>query len=138
MANNSTYVNKQEIYGNLENFESEKQIGQGQFSVVFRARCTVDGTTVALKKIKIYELMDQKAREECCILNSMRWDPCRCPTNQDQTAQITEEGSISILVSAKITAPSKPPKAYSIAKKIQKCHWWYILARYVYFLPILP
>ena len=65
MANNYASINKQDIYGSLQNFETEKQIGQGQFSLVYRAKCLVDGTTVALKKMKIYELMDQKAREEC-------------------------------------------------------------------------
>lgn len=57
--------NNQQIYGCLSNFEIERQIGQGQFSQVFRAKCPIDGATVALKKMKIYELMDQKAREEC-------------------------------------------------------------------------
>jgi len=58
-------MSRQHIYGNLANFETEKQIGQGQFSQVFKARCIIDNRVVALKKMKIYELMDQKARDEC-------------------------------------------------------------------------
>lgn len=34
-------------------FEVEKKIGHGQFSVVYRAKNTVDGETVALKKIQV-------------------------------------------------------------------------------------
>lgn len=39
-------------YGSLANFVIEKKIGRGQFSTVFRARCVLDGTTVALKKVQ--------------------------------------------------------------------------------------
>lgn len=42
-----------DYYGTLKNFQVEKKIGQGQFSVVFRARCVVDGRIVALKKIQV-------------------------------------------------------------------------------------
>lgn len=65
MQNNCTPVSRQHTYGSLENFQIEKQIGQGQFSQVFKARCLHDNRVVALKRMKIYELMDQKAREEC-------------------------------------------------------------------------
>ena len=41
-------------YQTLGNFQFEKKIGQGQFSVVFKARNTVDGECVALKKIQVY------------------------------------------------------------------------------------
>ena len=34
----------------------EKKIGHGQFSVVYRARNTVDGEVVALKKIQVCRL----------------------------------------------------------------------------------
>ena len=40
-------------YSSLEYFEVEKKIGHGQFSVVYRARNTVDGKVVALKKIQV-------------------------------------------------------------------------------------
>eukprot|EP00731_Ephydatia_muelleri_P024860 Em0016g1131a len=52
-------------YGSLKNFQVEKKIGQGQFSVVFRARCVVDDRIVALKKIQIFDMMDAKARQDC-------------------------------------------------------------------------
>lgn len=61
----STSASRQHVYGSLENFHIEKQIGQGQFSQVFKAKCLIDNRVVALKRMKIYELMDQKAREEC-------------------------------------------------------------------------
>lgn len=40
-------------YGTLTNFEIEKKIGRGQFSVVYKARCVVDNSIVALKKIQV-------------------------------------------------------------------------------------
>lgn len=43
-----------ENYNSLRYFQIEKRIGQGQFSVVFRACNTVDGQHVALKKIQVY------------------------------------------------------------------------------------
>ena len=53
------------IYGKLENFQVEKKIGKGQFSVVWRAVCLKDARTVALKKVQIFEMMDAKARLDC-------------------------------------------------------------------------
>ena len=41
------------LYGRLTNFEIERKIGKGQFSVVYRARCKMDGTIVALKKVQV-------------------------------------------------------------------------------------
>jgi hypothetical protein len=41
-------------YCGLKNYEIEKKIGRGQFSVVFRARCKHGGQIVALKKIQVY------------------------------------------------------------------------------------
>ncbi|XP_014667865.1 PREDICTED: serine/threonine-protein kinase Nek7-like [Priapulus caudatus] len=49
----------------LVNFEIEKKIGKGQFSVVYRARCRFDSSIVALKKVQIFEMMDAKARQDC-------------------------------------------------------------------------
>lgn len=40
-------------YGTIGNFEIEKKIGRGQFSVVYRARCLVDNSIVALKKVQV-------------------------------------------------------------------------------------
>ena len=55
----------------MENYEIEKKIGKGQFSVVYRARCIAatengdEAPTVALKKVQIFEMMDAKARLDC-------------------------------------------------------------------------
>lgn len=46
------------IYNALKNFEIDKKIGKGQFSEVYRARCTVDNTIVALKKVQVGILDD--------------------------------------------------------------------------------
>ena len=43
----------------------EKKIGQGQFSVVYRAKNLVTGEIVALKKIQIFDMVDAKARQDC-------------------------------------------------------------------------
>ena len=40
-------------YNRLCNFEIEKKIGRGQFSVVSRARCLINGQVVALKKVQV-------------------------------------------------------------------------------------
>lgn len=60
----SPYVTP-EHYTQLKNFQVEKKIGQGQFSVVYRARNLVDGEIVALKKIQIFDMVDAKARQDC-------------------------------------------------------------------------
>ncbi len=41
----------------LANFEVEKRIGHGQFSEVYKAKCTVNGMTVALKKVQVRFLL---------------------------------------------------------------------------------
>ncbi|EDO34646.1 predicted protein [Nematostella vectensis] len=53
------------VYNCLGNFEIEKKIGRGQFSVVYKARCTANNQIVALKKIQIFDMMDAKARQDC-------------------------------------------------------------------------
>ena len=40
-------------YTSQKNFEIEKKIGKGQFSVVYKARCLLDNSIVALKKIQV-------------------------------------------------------------------------------------
>lgn len=47
-------------YGALSNFEIEKKIGKGQFSVVYRARCKVDSSIVALKKVQVRNMFKLK------------------------------------------------------------------------------
>ncbi|CAG2171904.1 unnamed protein product, partial [Oppiella nova] len=53
------------IDGRLENFDIEKRIGKGQFSVVYKARYRPTGAIVALKKMQIFEMLDAKARYDC-------------------------------------------------------------------------
>jgi len=55
----------QEVYGRLANFHVEKCIGQGAFSDVYIAVCVVNQRRVALKKVKILEIQDAKARQDC-------------------------------------------------------------------------
>lgn len=49
----ATVYQRDSIYGRLENFGIDKKIGKGQFSEVYRARCKVDGSVVALKKVQV-------------------------------------------------------------------------------------
>ncbi|PAV73212.1 hypothetical protein WR25_14303 [Diploscapter pachys] len=49
----------------LDMFIIDKKIGKGQFSEVFRARCNWNDQIVALKKIQLFEMIDQKARQDC-------------------------------------------------------------------------
>jgi len=59
------------VYGANWNYDIEKKIGKGQFSVVYRARClpvteeSDNPPIVALKKVQIFEMMDAKARLDC-------------------------------------------------------------------------
>lgn len=39
--------------------------GKGKFSTVFRARRNSDGMVVALKQIRIFDIMDENSREKC-------------------------------------------------------------------------
>ncbi|CAB3399705.1 unnamed protein product [Caenorhabditis bovis] len=49
----------------LELFMINKRIGKGQFSEVFGAQCKWNCMHVALKKIQVFEMVDQKARQDC-------------------------------------------------------------------------
>lgn len=53
---NSAAMSNQHLYGCLANFEIEKQIGQGQFSQVFKAKCLANNKVVALKRMKVRNL----------------------------------------------------------------------------------
>ena len=50
--------------GCMEDYEVVKPIGKGKFSVVYRAKRKSDDQLVALKKIAIFENMDEKARDK--------------------------------------------------------------------------
>jgi len=54
-------------YNTVASYKVEKKIGRGQFSVVYRAKCLCDPelSTVAMKKIQIFEMLDHKARNDC-------------------------------------------------------------------------
>lgn len=55
------------MYSSLANFKVARQVGSGQFSCVFKAVCTAHPSrpSVALKKVKIFEMMDAKSRADC-------------------------------------------------------------------------
>ncbi|KAL1436446.1 hypothetical protein MTO96_049679 [Rhipicephalus appendiculatus] len=49
----------------LAKFELLDEIGKGSFSVVHKARTTVDGSFVAIKKVKVKDMLDEKAKRDC-------------------------------------------------------------------------
>ena len=53
-------------YCTLKNIAVEKKIGHGQFSVVYRARCKLNGAVVALKKVQVVQCV-RKIRG-CAVL----------------------------------------------------------------------
>jgi serine/threonine protein kinase len=53
MLLNPTQLMSNNFYNSLQYFEIEKQIGKGQFSEVFRAKCVADNRTFALKRIRV-------------------------------------------------------------------------------------
>jgi serine/threonine protein kinase len=61
----SSSINTSGIVGQLNLFQILKQIGSGQFSVVYRAVYLPTGQPVALKCIRIFELNDMKTRLDC-------------------------------------------------------------------------
>ncbi|CAK8673701.1 serine/threonine-protein kinase Nek7-like [Clavelina lepadiformis] len=65
MAEAQPGTNPELGYNALCNYRIERKIGKGQFSEVYRAVCHLDNKLVALKKVKIFEMMDAKARQDC-------------------------------------------------------------------------
>ncbi|KAA0184684.1 putative nima never in mitosis g2-specific serine/threonine protein kinase [Fasciolopsis buskii] len=53
------------VYGGLENFTIQAPVGQGQFATVWRALHQPTGRMVAMKRVKIFDMMDAKARNDC-------------------------------------------------------------------------
>ena len=49
----------------VRGYKIEKPIGQGKFSVVFKATRLADEKLIALKLIKIFDMMDPKQRDKC-------------------------------------------------------------------------
>ena len=52
-------------YSDLSNYKIEKKIGKGQFSEVIKAVYMPKNQLVALKLVKIFEMMDAKTRTDC-------------------------------------------------------------------------
>merc|ERR1711884_141736 len=52
-------------YSQLENYQIEKKIGKGQFSEVIRAKFLPKQQQVALKLVKIFDMLDAKTRQDC-------------------------------------------------------------------------
>ncbi|KAF7232179.1 hypothetical protein EG68_09455 [Paragonimus skrjabini miyazakii] len=52
-------------YAALVNYSIQVSIGQGQFATVWRAVHKPSGRSVAMKRVKIFEMMDAKARKDC-------------------------------------------------------------------------
>eukprot|EP00123_Amoebidium_parasiticum_P011444 comp20716_c0_seq3/m.27051 comp20716_c0_seq3/g.27051 ORF comp20716_c0_seq3/g.27051 comp20716_c0_seq3/m.27051 type:complete len:122 (-) comp20716_c0_seq3:1017-1382(-) len=62
MANDNSQTS---TYHGAENYQTDRLIGKGQFSVVYRARHKPTGQIVALKTIDIFSMNDPKARSDC-------------------------------------------------------------------------
>eukprot|EP00347_Sterkiella_histriomuscorum_P020114 403339050 len=59
-------LDKGEFYNKVvRDYRILKPIGEGKFSVVFKAQKVSDGSPVALKILKIFDMNDQKQREKC-------------------------------------------------------------------------
>lgn len=56
---------KQPFVKSAHGLEIENIIGKGQFSSVYRAKVKDTNETVALKKVKIFDMFDEKARLDC-------------------------------------------------------------------------
>ncbi|KAA0147612.1 hypothetical protein FNF29_07259 [Cafeteria roenbergensis] len=51
--------------GRLSAYAVDRPIGKGKFSTVFRARRIEDGSLVALKRIRIFDALDERSRDKC-------------------------------------------------------------------------
>ena len=54
-----------QTYSQLSNYRIEKKIGRGQFSEVIRAVFLPKNQPVALKLVKIFDMLDAKTRQDC-------------------------------------------------------------------------
>lgn len=48
--------------GPLANYEIQRRIGSGKFSVVYKARRLKDNSVCALKKVQVFDIKDAKVR----------------------------------------------------------------------------
>ncbi|KAJ3127368.1 Serine/threonine-protein kinase Nek7 [Nowakowskiella sp. JEL0407] len=49
----------------IKHYAIEKNIGKGQFSTVYKGKNVSNNTAVAIKKVPIFEMMDEKSRNDC-------------------------------------------------------------------------
>ncbi len=59
--------------GRLSAYAVDRPIGKGKFSTVFRARRIEDGSLVALKRIRIFDALDERSRDK--VRDAERRDP---------------------------------------------------------------
>ena len=63
-------------------YELGKAIGKGKFSTVYRAVRKADGVVVALKKIAIFDMMDERSKDKCLkeikLVQSLSHDNIMC------------------------------------------------------------
>lgn len=52
--------------GPLANYEIQRRIGSGKFSVVYKARKLKDNSVCALKKVQVFDIKDAKVCTAAC------------------------------------------------------------------------
>lgn len=57
-ANDNNQTNDGNEHNELQNFEIQKKIGRGQFSVVYKARSLISNCIVALKKVQVRDILN--------------------------------------------------------------------------------
>lgn len=58
--------------GPLANYEIQRRIGSGKFSVVYKARRLKDNSVCALKKVQVFDIKDAKVRWDAASVSGMR------------------------------------------------------------------
>lgn len=59
--------------GPLANYEIQRRIGSGKFSVVYKARRLKDNSVCALKKVQVFDIKDAKVRRWAAALLDACW-----------------------------------------------------------------